>query len=94
MPWIAPVSNFNSTMAHAEHMTIARPVADVFGFLADATNDPQWRPSGVEMTHVSGTGAGARYRQRIKGPLGRKIPADIEDREVGALENHKRVLEP
>jgi len=40
----------------------------------------------VEMTHVSGTGAGARYRQRIKGPLGRKIPADIEVTELRPVE--------
>jgi hypothetical protein len=34
-----------TTMVHAAHTTsITRPIADVFGFFADATNDPRWPP--------------------------------------------------
>ena len=66
-------------MPMAEHeVTIARPPADVFAFLADGTNDPQWRPAVADVAHESGTGLGARYRQGMKGPMGRRVPADFE----------------
>jgi uncharacterized protein YndB with AHSA1/START domain len=40
-------------MTHIEHtVTIARPVEDVWAFLADARNDPKW------MTHVIEVGRG------------------------------------
>jgi carbon monoxide dehydrogenase subunit G len=66
-------------MAEAEQeITIDRPREDVFNFLADAENDAAWRPGVLDITHTSGSGAGARYRQGVKGPFGRRIPADIE----------------
>jgi uncharacterized protein YndB with AHSA1/START domain len=66
-------------MPMAEHeVTIARPPEEVFAFLADGTNDPQWRPAVADVAHESGSGAGARYRQGMKGPMGRRIPADFE----------------
>lgn len=59
-------------------VVIHRPIADVFAFLADAENDPLWR-SGVKQINRQGeAGVGARYSQRISGPGGRAIPADIE----------------
>ena len=57
---------------------IDRPRGDVFAFLADPENDPQWRSGVLDLTHVSGSGVGARYAQGVKGPGGRRIPADIE----------------
>jgi uncharacterized membrane protein len=51
---------------------------DVFAFLADPENDPQWRSGVLDVKHVSGRGVGARYAQGVKGPGGRRIPADIE----------------
>jgi uncharacterized protein YndB with AHSA1/START domain len=66
-------------MPMAEHeVTIARPPEEVFAFLADGTNDPQWRPAVADVAHESGTGLGARYRQGMKGPMGRRVPADFE----------------
>jgi carbon monoxide dehydrogenase subunit G len=59
-------------------IVINRPVGDVFAFLADAENDKRWRPGVVEIRRRSGTGAGAVYDQRVKGPLGRQIVADVE----------------
>jgi uncharacterized protein YndB with AHSA1/START domain len=59
-------------------ITIARPVGDVFAFLADAENDKQWRGGVIEMTRTSGQGVGARYRQIVAGPGGRRIDADVE----------------
>ena len=59
-------------------ITIARPVGDVFAFLADAENDKQWRGGVIEMTRTSGQGAGATYRQIVAGPGGRRIDADVE----------------
>jgi uncharacterized protein YndB with AHSA1/START domain len=59
-------------------IVIDRPPADVFAFLADPTNDPKWRTGVLDIAHESGTGAGARYRQGVKGPGGRRIAADVE----------------
>jgi len=59
-------------------ITIARPVGDVFAFLADAENDKQWRGGVIEMTRTSGQGVGATYRQIVAGPGGRRIDADVE----------------
>jgi uncharacterized protein YndB with AHSA1/START domain len=61
-------------MAHAvETVTVDRPIAEVFAFLADGTNDPSWRPQVISITHVEGTGEGATYAQTMKGPAGLKI---------------------
>jgi uncharacterized membrane protein len=57
---------------------IDRARDDVFAFLADPENDPQWRSGVMDLKHVSGRGVGARYAQGVKGPGGRRIPADIE----------------
>ena len=57
---------------------IDRPPAEVFAFLADAENDPSWRPGVLDIQRVGGNGTGARYRQGVKGPGGRRIDADIE----------------
>jgi uncharacterized membrane protein len=66
-------------MPHAERtIVIARPQPQVFAFFADGENDIRWR-SGIAMIHREGPLAvGVRYAQRIKGPGGREIPADIE----------------
>ncbi|HEV8688560.1 MAG TPA: SRPBCC family protein [Gaiellaceae bacterium] len=77
-------------MPNAEHeTTIARPPAEVFAFLANAANDPQWRAGVLDIARVSGDGgAGTRYRQGVKGPLGRRIPADVEITESRPNELH------
>jgi uncharacterized protein YndB with AHSA1/START domain len=59
-------------------ITIARPVGDVFAFLANAENDRQWRSGVIEMTRAGGQGVGTTYRQVVAGPGGRRIDADIE----------------
>ena len=70
-------------MPHASNeILIDRPCDDVFAFLADPRNDPQWRSGVVDLTRVSGEGVGARYAQGVKGPGGRRIPADIEITEL------------
>ena len=64
-------------MPSAEHqVTIARPAAEVFAFVADGLNGPKWRPGVLDIALVSGSGAGAVYRQGVKGPGGRRIDAD------------------
>ena len=66
-------------MPSAEHqVTIARPVADVFTFVADGLNGPKWRPGVLDIALVSGSGSGSVYRQGVKGPGGRRIAADYE----------------
>jgi carbon monoxide dehydrogenase subunit G len=54
----------------------ARP--EVFEFVAEHENDKQWRPGVLDLERASGEGKGAIYRQGVKGPMGRRIPADIE----------------
>lgn len=65
-------------MAHAEQVvTVERPVAEVFGFLADGLNDPKWRPDVTSISLVSGSGLGAVYAQTMRGPAGRSIKGDF-----------------
>jgi uncharacterized protein YndB with AHSA1/START domain len=59
-------------------VTIARPVDEVFTFVADGTNAPRWRPGVLDIALVSGHGVGAVYRQGVKGPGGRRVAADYE----------------
>jgi uncharacterized protein YndB with AHSA1/START domain len=66
---------------HAEHtVTVGRPIAEVFAFLADGANNPRWRPevSDVRLTSGPGTAAaaGACYAQTMTGPGGRTLPGD------------------
>jgi uncharacterized membrane protein len=70
-------------MPHAERsIVITRPLPEVFAFFADGENDRLWRPA-VKVMHREGPLAvGARYTQRIAGPGGRDIPADIEVTEL------------
>jgi uncharacterized protein YndB with AHSA1/START domain len=69
-------------------VTIARPVADVFAFVADGLNAPRWRPGVLDISLVSGTGLGAVYKQGVKGPGGRRIDADYR---ISAYEPNRRL---
>ena len=79
-------------MPEARHqVTIRRPIADVFAFIADGLNGPQWRPGITDITLVSGSGVGAAYKQGVKGPGGRRVDADYR---VTAYEpNHRLAFE-
>lgn len=60
-------------------VTINRPVGEVFEFLADGENEKQWRPGVQEMRREGGApGVGTIYRQRVSGPMGRTLDADVE----------------
>lgn len=76
----APASRtIGDTMPSATRtITIARPAADVFEFVADGTTATRWRPGVLDVALVSGSGLGARYRQGVKGPGGRRIDADYQ----------------
>jgi uncharacterized membrane protein len=66
-------------MAHAEQtVTVDRPIAEVFAYLADGYNEPKWRPdvSNVRLASESSTGVGATWAQSMKGPGGRAIKGD------------------
>jgi uncharacterized protein YndB with AHSA1/START domain len=64
----------------SNEVVVERPPAEVFAFLGDAENDRAWRPGVIDIERVSGDGpgAGARYRQGVRGPGGRRIDADVE----------------
>lgn len=59
-------------------ITINRPVAEVFAFVADGTTARQWRPAVLDVERIGGSGLEATYRQGVKGPGGRRIAADYE----------------
>ena len=59
-------------------ITINRPPDAVFAFLADGTTGPQRRPGILDIEHERGSGAGARYRQGVTGPGGRRVAAGYE----------------
>jgi uncharacterized protein YndB with AHSA1/START domain len=65
-------------MLHAEHsVTINRPSAAVFDYLADGTNNRDWRAGVVEIRRTTqAEGQGASYRQVLTGPGGRRIDGD------------------
>ena len=66
-------------MPSAENsIVVKRGRPEVFAFVADHENDKVWRPGVLDIERASGEGRGAVYRQGIKGPLGRRIPADFE----------------
>ncbi len=69
-------------------VTIARPVAEVFAFVADGLNAPTWRPGVLDISLASGTGLGAVYKQGVKGPGGRRIDADYR---ITAYEPNRRL---
>ena len=58
----------------SNEIVVNRPVAEVFAFLADAENDAQWRPGVIEIKRASET----TYHQKVKGPGGRSVSADVE----------------
>lgn len=60
-------------------ITIERPIQDVFAYLADGTNNPRWRPGVLSIERTSpDSGAGATYRQKLRGPGGRTIDGDYQ----------------
>jgi len=59
-------------------ITINRPPDEVFAFVADGLNAQTWRSGVLDTVLVSGSGAGAVYRQGVKGPGGRRVAADYE----------------
>lgn len=68
-------------MAHeSATATVNKPIAEVFAYLADGMNEPAWRPGVTDVSHVpdTGTGVGATFKQKMKGPGGRPIPGDYQ----------------
>jgi carbon monoxide dehydrogenase subunit G len=66
-------------MPSAENsIVIERSRPEVFAFVAEHENDKAWRPGVLDLERASGEGRGAVYRQGVKGPFGRRIPADFE----------------
>jgi len=65
-------------MPQAKHsLTISRPVADVFAYVADGEKCTQWRSGVLDIRRATGDGSvGTTYQQGVKGPMGRRISAD------------------
>lgn len=58
-------------------IVIGRPQPEVFAFFADGENDPKWRLAVKLMKREGPIVVGARYTQRVAGPGGRQVPADV-----------------
>ena len=72
-------------------VTINRPVADVFAYVADGEKCKEWRPGVLDIVRATGAmdgGIGTRYLQGVKGPMGRRIQADYE---ITVFEPDRRV---
>src|SRR5690242_4530245 len=68
-------------MPHAEEtILINQPTSTVFTFVLDGTNNPLWRPAVLDIERMPDkpSGAGAVYKQGLKGPGGRRIDGDYE----------------
>jgi hypothetical protein len=66
-------------MAHAENgITIDRPAAEVYDFLADGLNNTAWRSGVKDIGLASGDAGqvGAVYSQTLTGPRGKPIQGD------------------
>ena len=62
-------------------VTINRPVADVFAYVADGEKCKEWRPGVRDIKRAGGSttgGVGTRYLQGVNGPMGRRISADYD----------------
>ena len=55
---------------------IRRPAPEVFDYVSDGLNGPNWRSGVLDVALQSGSGANAVYRQGVRGPGGRRIAAD------------------
>jgi uncharacterized protein YndB with AHSA1/START domain len=69
-------------------IAIRRPRDEVFRYVADGRTAQRWRPGVLDVEKVSGDGVGARYRQVVRGPVGRRIDADYE---ITAFEQDRRI---
>lgn len=66
-----------STPSASRTVVIERPVEEVFAFLSDCENDPEWRPHVRSIRREGAYGKGAVYRQTVAGPAGQSITADF-----------------
>src|SRR2546423_2186532 len=56
---------------------IAVPITEVFAYIADGTNNPQWRPGVMDIAPPdAGPAQGAVYGQGLRGPKGQRMDGD------------------
>jgi uncharacterized protein YndB with AHSA1/START domain len=60
-------------------ITIDRPVREVFAYVTDPANDPNWQPDVLETTRPDGAmGTGSRYSFLVKFMGRRRVEAQVE----------------
>jgi uncharacterized protein YndB with AHSA1/START domain len=74
----ATITQVKEAMARARHsVDIARPIEDVFDFLANGTNNPRWQKRVTLTTQLGDTlGVGTAFKQSMRHPLGFSVPAN------------------
>ena len=71
--------------------TIINAATDaIFAYVSDPMNAPEWLPSMMEVTEVTGSGKGQHYRWRFK-MVG--VPLDGESTVTEHIPNERRVVE-
>ena len=77
-------------MARARHsVDIARPIEDVFDFLANGANNPRWQKRVTSTTQLGDTlGVGTAFKQSMRHPLGFSVPASYR---ITAFERPRRL---
>ncbi len=77
-------------MPRARHdVHIHRPIAEVFDFLADGSNNPRWQRPVVRTSRVGvELGTGTVFHQSVRQPLGFTVSADYR---ISAFERPVRL---
>ena len=69
---------------------INAPVDKVFAYIDDPMNAPEWNPTLMEVTEVTGSGVGQHYRWRAKMA---GVPLNGETTVTEHIPNERRVIE-
>jgi uncharacterized membrane protein len=71
-------------------ITINSPVEKVFAYIDDITTSPEWLPSMMEVSDVTGSGAGQHYRWKYKMA---GVPLKGESTVTEHIPNERRVID-
>jgi ligand-binding SRPBCC domain-containing protein len=71
-------------------INISASVEKVFAYIDDPTNAPEWNPSLMEVTEVTGSGVGQHYRWRYKLA---GVPLNGETTVSEHIPNERRVIQ-
>ncbi|UCF47787.1 MAG: SRPBCC family protein [Myxococcales bacterium] len=71
-------------------ITINSPVEKVFAYIDDITTSPEWLPSMMEVSDITGSGVGQHYRWKYKMA---GVPLNGESTVIEHIPNERRVID-